>query len=586
MRSQPDSVGGPSDPSAQTLERMPSGDSKVGDLAAMLDERLRLEILLSDLSTTLISVSVDRIDAELESGLRSIVEFLGVDRATLMLFSEDKSRLRVVHSYAVDGVRPMPPVMLDERFEWYVERIRRGQMLRSTRLPEELPEHATREREYCLEENLKSNVTIPLDVGGEILGAVAFGSFREHREWPDEMLSRFRLNGDIVANALDRKLGEQALRDSEERYRLVAETASDGIITIDEDGLITYANPATEGIFGYAPEELIGQRLVRIIPGSLRERHQLALENFIESGKKSSSWRGLQVLGLHADGSERTIELSFGAMRDKDGRYSFTSIVRDLTQRIRAEEEASRLRESLAHVTRLASMGAMAGGIAHEINQPLTAIATYAQACSRMLRSGDLDKSATIETIEQISQEALRAGGIIHSVREMLQTRPSDRATLCVNQLIREATRLAWLDPRLQDVELDFALAESLPPVMVHDVQIQQVILNLILNGVEAMEDLDHARSVITITTASESATCIRVSVSDMGKGLAEEIKADLFNPFFTTKEGGLGMGLSISHTIITAHGGRLWFTDNPDIGTSFHFLLPVATGDASSGCA
>jgi C4-dicarboxylate-specific signal transduction histidine kinase len=247
----------------------------------------------------------------------------------------------------------------------------------------------------------------------------------------------------------------------------------------------------------------------------------------------------------------------------------------DIAQRVRAEDEAARLRERLAHVSRVASMGDMAAGIAHEINQPLTAIAAYAMACARLIRSGGLRQEQVLETLDYIGEEALRAGSIIHGVRAMVRGQPSARTPCDVNRLIADAARLARVDPRLQDLQLRLELTERLFPVLVDGVQIQQVLLNLIVNGAEATERGNGAGEIVVRTSQDESTVC--VSVTDRGAGLSPAVEKELFRPFFTTKQAGMGMGLSISRTIIEYHGGRLWFTPNEPRGTTFHFALPRA---------
>ncbi len=247
----------------------------------------------------------------------------------------------------------------------------------------------------------------------------------------------------------------------------------------------------------------------------------------------------------------------------------------DIAQRVRAEDEAARLHERLAHVSRVASMGDMAAGIAHEINQPLTAIAAYARACARLIRTGGLRQEQVYETLDYIGEEALRAGDIIHGVRAMVRSQPSPRTPCDPNRLISDAARLARVDPRLHDLQLRLELTEPLAPVLVDGVQIQQVLLNLIVNGAEATDRGNGAEAIVVRTSQDEST--VWVSVADQGAGLSPAVEKELFRPFFTTKRAGMGMGLSISRTIIEFHGGRLWFTPNEPRGTRFHFSLPRA---------
>ena len=225
------------------------------------------------------------------------------------------------------------------------------------------------------------------------------------------------------------------------------------------------------------------------------------------------------------------------------------------------------------------TMGEMASSIAHEVNQPLTAIATYAQACRRLMESDPANVSEVKGVLGRIAEEALRAGNIIHRLRILVKRKGSELAECDLIQILEEVSPLALADARLNDVEVTFSLPPSLPPILADRVQIQQVLLNLIRNGIDAMDEIPPEDRMMEIRVdVDEEEREVRVSVRDRGMGLKEESEAALFKPFFTTKEGGLGMGLSISRTIISAHGGRLWFSRNPQAGITFHFTIPFAT--------
>jgi len=241
----------------------------------------------------------------------------------------------------------------------------------------------------------------------------------------------------------------------------------------------------------------------------------------------------------------------------------------------RSEEEARATRERLAHVTRISTLGEMATGIAHEINQPLAAVATYAQACGRMIRSCMSNDVELLETLDRISHEALRAGAIINRLKDLVRRRESRQVPCDLNTLINDVAGLAGVDAQHKGVDLRLSLAEGLPLVVVDPVQIQQVVLNLGRNGMDAMDGCS-GDGVLLLRTRAAGEGGVICSVVDQGVGLDAEQEAELFTPFYTTKESGMGMGLSISRTIVRAHGGKVWFTRNPDCGTTFHFSLPV----------
>lgn len=249
---------------------------------------------------------------------------------------------------------------------------------------------------------------------------------------------------------------------------------------------------------------------------------------------------------------------------------------------LKAQEEEFRRR--MTHMTRVSTMGELASSIAHEVNQPLTAIATYAQACRRLVDAGRLESSETLEVLEKIGEEALRAGDIIKRLRNLVQRREARRDPCDLIQLIREVESLARVDARLNDVDLRMVLPEAAYVIRADGVQIQQVMVNLIRNGVDAMTMTPRGERVLEVRVHRPSEDWVRVSVSDRGVGIPAVTEDELFEPFFTTKEHGLGLGLSISRSIVTAHGGRLSFFRNPHGGSTFFIDLPRLEGRTGSG--
>jgi len=250
------------------------------------------------------------------------------------------------------------------------------------------------------------------------------------------------------------------------------------------------------------------------------------------------------------------------------------------------EEREARLREELAelheqrrrleHVTRLSTMGEMAAGIAHEVNQPLTAISTYAQASRRLIESGRLGSELHLEILEKISRQARRAGDVIRRLRDLAERRESQHELLRVNELVAGAVELADADARFHSLTIELELADGLPPVIADPIQVQQVLLNLLRNAVDAVSQAGRSDPLV-VRTARAGDDHVEVAVVDRGEGIDDRVREQLFQPFFTTKPNGTGLGLSISRSIVSSHGGRLWQTPNPDGGTTFHFTVPVA---------
>jgi two-component system sensor kinase FixL len=251
--------------------------------------------------------------------------------------------------------------------------------------------------------------------------------------------------------------------------------------------------------------------------------------------------------------------------------------VHDVTDRRHAEDEARQLQDRLTHFARLSTMGEMAAGLAHEINQPLSAIANYAQACQRLLKMPDHDPEDVVAALQQINSQALRAGEVIRRLRLFVKNREVTREPVDCTRLLEDLRTLAETDARLHNVWLRIESEGDLPTVYADPIQLQQVILNLVRNAIDAMADVpEHRREVVLSSRITDDGE-IEITVADHGTGLAAEATEHLFNAFFTTKSGGTGLGLAISRSIVRAHGGRLWHTPNEGSGARFHFTLPVA---------
>jgi C4-dicarboxylate-specific signal transduction histidine kinase len=257
--------------------------------------------------------------------------------------------------------------------------------------------------------------------------------------------------------------------------------------------------------------------------------------------------------------------------------------VHDVTDRRYAEDEARQLQDRLTHFARLSTMGEMAAGLAHEINQPLSAIATYAQACQRMLKLPEHDPDDILAALGQINAQALRAGEVIRRLRLFVKNREVKREPVDCTRLLDDLRTLAETDARLHSVRLRIESEDEMPMVYADPIQLQQVILNLVRNAIDAMAELPEHRREVVLSTCETADGEVEITVADHGTGLAPDATEHLFNPFFTTKPGGTGLGLAISRSIVRAHGGRLWHTPNAGTGARFHFTLPVTPASTGS---
>ncbi|HEU0217557.1 MAG TPA: PAS domain S-box protein [Stellaceae bacterium] len=366
-----------------------------------------------------------------------------------------------------------------------------------------------------------------------------------------------------------------ALSESEALLRSILDTVPDGMVVIDERGIVQSFSAAAERIFGYAAAEVCGHNVSLLMPSPYRENHDAYLTRYRATGERRIIGLARVVTGRRKDGSVFPLQLSVGEVRDA-GRCLYTGFVHDLTQRQETLKRMQDLQAELTHVSRLTEMGQMASGLAHEINQPLTAATNYLEAGRRALARGDAAAGAGAAGIlENALAQLGRATQIIHRLREFVRKGDSARHPTPIGRLVEEASALALVGAKNGGARLDLRIAPQLPEPMVDRVQIEQVVVNLVRNAIEAMEGA--ARRELTVTAAPSDGGGVEISVADTGPGIAPEIAQRLFQPFATTKPNGIGIGLSICRSIVEAHGGRLVAELNPAGGAVFRFTLPAA---------
>ena len=376
-----------------------------------------------------------------------------------------------------------------------------------------------------------------------------------------------------------------ALREREAQLRSILDTVPDAMIVIDAAGVVGSFSSAAERLFGYSAAEMVGRNVSLLMPAPHAERHDSYLERYLRTGEKRIIGASRVVMGRRKDGSTFPMELYIGETPTRAGR-AFTGFIRDLTERHETQARLHELQAELAHMSRFTAMGEMASTLAHELNQPLTAVATYLNGCARLLdRGAGADLAMLRDGIERAAEQALRAGQIIRRLREFVARGETERRRESLPKLVEEASALALVGERESGVRVDFAFAPECRAVIADKVQVQQVLLNLIRNAMEAMRESERRELVVSTVPAMEG--MVRISVADTGPGIAPHIMAQLFQPFVTTKSYGMGVGLSVSRTIVEAHGGRLWAEPNPGGGAVFFFTLPcVGQAGADSHAA
>ena len=370
---------------------------------------------------------------------------------------------------------------------------------------------------------------------------------------------------------------EEKLKERDDELRLTFQNAPTAIMTSDIDGRFLSANDSACAMLGYQEEELCAISYREITHDEdLAEGDQLLAQ--CASGELQTYTRDKRY--LHKKGHIVHGRVHSGTVCGPDGKPTIlVAQVEDLTSRRQVEHEAREHRERLAHVDRVSLLGEMAAGIAHEINQPLTAISNYADAARRRVSNANIDPDKLLTSLEKVSEQAQRAGEVIRRLRSLVKKGESQRELADVNDLIRDTVKLAAVDARIHDIGIEVKLNAESPVVYVDSIQIQQVVLNLLRNAVDATVESDGPERIVRAETCVLDDELVEVAVRDSGSGISDDAAENLFSPFFTTKKAGMGMGLSISHSIIDSHGGHLWFTRHEDGGTTFQFTLPIDLG-------
>lgn len=362
--------------------------------------------------------------------------------------------------------------------------------------------------------------------------------------------------------------------DSAALFQVLIATAVDGIIVIDSVGDVRLYNKTCERLFGYAPEEVIGRNIKMLMPSPYREQHDSYIDAYRTTGERKIIGIGREVRGQNKNGSTFPMYLSVGEGKLGNERI-FVGIIHDTTERQVAAIRLQEVQAELAHVSRMNEMGQMTSALAHELNQPLTAIMNYLRAAQRTVAA--LDDPAIVRAqgmMDKAADQTARAGEIIRRLRDFVEKRDVSHSHEDLNNTIEEAISLALVGASDANVNVVLNFDRSIPPVLIDRIQIQQVVLNLVRNAIEALQDVE-ARE-LTIETGFEKNGYVYASFSDTGPGLSDEVASRLFQPFVTTKEKGMGIGLSICQSIVNGHGGLLSATPNEKDGTTFRFRLPA----------
>jgi len=664
--------------------------------SAIAEGQPGFESTLLRLSSAFINVPAEIVGARIEEGLRALVEYAGVDRAVLGQM-QPTGRLLITHCYSVPGFDQMPRIIMDDEFPWITAMLTRGQTLRLTSA-NDLPAHAISERHWMLQSGVGASLMIPFSVGGIPSCTIALET-RQERQWPDEMIPRIQLAGEVLANALARQRAESTRREIEQRFRHLTDTAPLMVWMSGPDKLCTYFNQPWLRFTGKPMERELGngwadgvhpddlQRCLDIYCRAFDARHNFEMEFRLR--RFDGEYRWILDIGMPRFGSDGTFEGYIGSciditdrkraeedlrksegrlrmllestnaipwvadcqtwlftyvgpqatrllgypvaawhgkdfwtdhiypddrqeaiayclehsQRDDDYEFDYRMIAADgrvvwihdivnvvkeggvpkvlrgfmidITQQKAADEELRGLREQLVRVGRVSLMGEFAASIAHEVNQPLCAIVSNAIAAEQMLADQQFSSADVYAAMRDISEDGRRASAVIAKMRNLFRQAPTTYSMVEMNELVRDVAALVHGEMVRRGIIIKLELAGTPLPIMGDSVQLQQVILNLLTNGAEAMDAIPREQRELTLRSSIDARGAVTVAVADVGVGIDKGASEHVFDPFFTTKTGGMGMGLAICKSILSAHEGRLWFERNEERGMTFLFSVP-----------
>lgn len=405
---------------------------------------------------------------------------------------------------------------------------------------------------------------------GSLIAAAAFVFIGIAVAIGGEWFQRARIETEAAASALARR---------EAHLRSILETVPDAMVVIDEAGVIHDFSLAAERMFGWHADEVAGRNVSILMPDPYRTAHDEYLERYYRTGERRIIGKGRVVVGQRKDGSTFPLELAVGEMRAQGQRF-FTGFIRDLTERQQAETRLQELQSELVHISRLTALGEMASALAHEINQPLSAIANYLKGSRMLLAREVVPHERVADAVDRAATEALRAGDIIRRLRDFVARGETEQTIESLPKLVEEASALALIGAKEHGIRVHYAFSSDIDLVLADKVQIQQVVLNLVRNAVDAIADSAPLQRDLTISIERTDNEMASVVVTDTGSGIDPVVAEKLFQPFITTKRTGMGVGLSISRTIVEAHGGRIWAREAHSGGAEFGFTLQSVTGE------
>jgi signal transduction histidine kinase/integral membrane sensor domain MASE1 len=541
--------------------------------AAILEQRLRFEQMLSRLSATLVHVPSNHLGPACRAWLGEIGEFLQVDAATLLMFSRQGQALVVHHAWGRSDSTALIGLDVAPRMPWCVDHLRSEVPVVFSDVAS-LPDAAAQDREALRALGIRSKLLVPIVANGRVLGGLGLVTMQAERRWTEDEILHLQLVAEVFANALARAEADEALLNSETMKSAILTSIWSGVAVLAPDGRVLTINESWMRLAGPwhdAWSEPAGAKSEGFVPRP-RNAEDLPLMH----GGIDSVLRGDDDFFMHeyATEADRWCVLRVRPLRLKGTGALVT--LSDVTERRVAELEATQMRRDLAHVGRVSAMGELAASLAHQLNQPLTSILSNGQVARRLLDGPSLDVDMLRTVVGEIVDEDKRAGEVIRRLREMLRKGELELATVDVNEAIADVLRLVSSDAIIRRVSLAADLCKDRPIVRAGRIELQQALLNLVMNAIEAVSSEPPDCRRVAVRTYVMPDRSMAVAVRDWGPGLSPDVERRLFEPFYTTKAEGVGLGLSIAKSIVSAHGGQLRVVPNADRGVTFEMTLPL----------
>jgi signal transduction histidine kinase len=544
-------------------------DERTDLSSSSLADSSRFESLLVTLSAAFVKAPSREVQAHIDLWIRRLTHFIGVDRCTFWEFSGDGRTLYRRHFYArgeATATAPAPAVDVStSAFAWAVQQSARGKVVSWARIPDDIPAEAAQEREYALKYGVKAAFSVPV-LTESSLYVLTLASFTSSRDWAPTLAPRLQLIGSIFASAVERARAEHSVQSSEAGNRALLRVLPDLMFVMSPEGVYLDYYAGNQKDLLLQPSAFLGRSVDEVMPAELAQAFRAAFRRVLQSDEAVSLEYELPIAGEVQQFEARMVRRDDGAI---------VSIVRNISDGARKRAEIARIRLELSHAERLALLGHLTGSLAHELRQPISAVIGNAEAGRHMMGNGSPPEEIR-STFDDIIQAGTHAADVIDRVMGLVRKEPRAPRTLNLNDLVQEVARVVHSELALHQVRLVLTLDAALPEVLGDPVQLQQVILNVLLNGADAMTDSLPVDRELTVTTVAVRSQ-VQVSVRDRGKGVAPGELSRIFEPFFSTKPNGTGMGLSISSEIIRAHGGRIWAENCPSGGMILRFALPVA---------